>query len=270
MGKYQEFDPLTPEEFVALENDILERGVLVPIEFDDVGNVIDGHHRLQICEKHGITDYPSVTRTGLTDDQKRDHAQTLNMARRSLSREQRRKQIQNRLKRHPEYSDRKIARGLGVDHKTVSVVRQEMEHVGEIPQVDKKVGVNGMPYKMRQKPKLTDSAGGEIPQRLEKVFASVHEYHSLINILTDVKRRIVVLGNTSPVIRVRQGSAKQNIESLVNLLDSCVPAKVHQECGGDGCEGCSHLGFTASEKQETEEFSARIEGRSRKNKTLNS
>ena len=244
MGKYQEFDPLTPEEFVALEIDILERGVLVPIEFDEDGNVIDGHHRLQICEKHGITDYPSVIRTGLTEEQKRDHAQTLNMARRSLSREQRRKQIQNRLQRHPDYSDRKIARGLGVDHKTVSAVRQELEHVGEIPQVTEKIGLNGMRYKLRQKPKLTDSAGGEIPQRLEKVFASVSEFRSLINILTDVKRRIVVLGNTSPVVRVRQGSAKQNIESLVNLLESCVPAEVHRDCEGDGCDGCSHLGFT--------------------------
>ncbi|MCH7688819.1 MAG: ParB N-terminal domain-containing protein [Planctomycetes bacterium] len=244
MGKYQEFDPLTPEEFVALENDILERGVLVPIEFDEDGDVIDGHHRLQICEKHGITDYPSVTRTGLTEEQKRDHAQTLNMARRSLSREQRRKQIQNRLKRHPDYSDRKIARGLGVDHKTVSAVRQEMEHVGEIPQVTEKVGLNGVPYKRRQKPKLTDSTGGEIPQQLEKVFATVSEYRSLINILTEVKRRIVVLGNISPVVRERQGAAKQNIDSIVNLLELCVPGKVHRDCGGDGCEACSHLGFT--------------------------
>ena len=101
-----------------------------------------------------------------------------------------------------------------------------------------------MPYKRRQKPQLTDSAGGEIPQRLEKVFASVHEFRSLINILTDVKRRVVVLGNSSPVVRERQGAAKQNINSVVDLLESCVPGEVHRECGGDGCEGCSHLGFT--------------------------
>ena len=49
MEKYQEFDPLTPEEFVALENDILERGVLVPIEFDEDGHVIDGQRPQNQC-----------------------------------------------------------------------------------------------------------------------------------------------------------------------------------------------------------------------------
>jgi hypothetical protein len=34
-GPYQLLDPLTPEDFAALEADILERGVLVAIEFDE-------------------------------------------------------------------------------------------------------------------------------------------------------------------------------------------------------------------------------------------
>ena len=37
-GKYQQFDPLTPEDFAALEKDILERGVMVAIERDEDGN----------------------------------------------------------------------------------------------------------------------------------------------------------------------------------------------------------------------------------------
>jgi ParB-like chromosome segregation protein Spo0J len=66
-GPYQMLDPLSPEDFAALEADILERGVMVAIEFDEDGNVIDGHHRLMICEKHGITDYPTVVRRGWTE-----------------------------------------------------------------------------------------------------------------------------------------------------------------------------------------------------------
>jgi len=61
-GKYQYDDPLTPDEFAQMEADILERGVQVAIEFDEDGNVLDGHHRLAICEKHGIRDYPTVIR----------------------------------------------------------------------------------------------------------------------------------------------------------------------------------------------------------------
>lgn len=58
-GKYQEFDTLTPKEFAALERSILDRGVDVAIVLDEDGNVLDGHHRLAICEKHSITDYPT-------------------------------------------------------------------------------------------------------------------------------------------------------------------------------------------------------------------
>ena len=111
------------------------------------------------------------------------------MARRSLSREQVRKQICNRLKRNPEHSDRLIAQALGVDHKTVGRVRAEMESCGEVPQVDRKIGLNGMQYKTPDKPKSTDADGGEVPQRLERIFASRGEHASLANILVDVKRR---------------------------------------------------------------------------------
>lgn len=89
-GPYQCLDPLSPEDFKTLEADILERGVLIPIEFDEDGNVIDGHHRLMICVKHGITDYPTIIRRGWTEQQKRTHARRMNLARRHLTREQRR------------------------------------------------------------------------------------------------------------------------------------------------------------------------------------
>ena len=75
-GPYQLLDPLSPEDFAALEADILERGVMIPIEFDEDDNIIDGHHRLMICRKHGITDYPKVVRKGLTEQEKRKQPPT--------------------------------------------------------------------------------------------------------------------------------------------------------------------------------------------------
>ena len=80
---YQLFAPLSDEELALLERDILERGILVPIEFDTEGNVLDGHHRLRIAEKHGL-DFPRVERRLETEAEKLGHVLALNMARRQL------------------------------------------------------------------------------------------------------------------------------------------------------------------------------------------
>jgi len=36
---------MTPAEFEALKADIAERGVVVPIDIDEDGEILDGHHR---------------------------------------------------------------------------------------------------------------------------------------------------------------------------------------------------------------------------------
>ena len=88
MNNYQVMPDLTADEYAELKADIKARGVMVPIEFDEQGNPLDGHHRLKICEELGITDYPKVIRAGMTEEEKRAHARKLNTARRHLSREQ--------------------------------------------------------------------------------------------------------------------------------------------------------------------------------------
>jgi len=82
---YQLFEPLKTWEYEALKQDIAHRGVLVPIEFDTKGEVIDGHNRLAICDELGITDYPRVTRLFTSDDEKRLHVIVLNTYRRQLA-----------------------------------------------------------------------------------------------------------------------------------------------------------------------------------------
>ena len=54
-GRFQVVPPLTEEEFAALKDDIAQRGVLVPVEYDGDGNVLDGHHRLRACAELGVT-----------------------------------------------------------------------------------------------------------------------------------------------------------------------------------------------------------------------
>ena len=140
---YQVMPNLTGEEYAELKEDIQKRGVMVPIEFDEQGNVLDGHHRLKVCDELGIKEYPRVIRAGLTEEEKRLHARKLNMARRHLTREQRRDLIREQLKETPEKSDRQIAAGLGVSDKTVGTQRKEMELTAEIPQLKTNIGADG-------------------------------------------------------------------------------------------------------------------------------
>lgn len=140
---YQVMPPLTADEYAELKSDIKQRGVMVPVEYDEDGNILDGHHRIQICEELGITDFPKVIRVGMTEAEKRTHARKLNMARRQLNQEQRRELIREQLMETPELSDRQIAKAIGVSDKTVGTQRRDMESTAEIPQLETSIGADG-------------------------------------------------------------------------------------------------------------------------------
>jgi len=165
-GPYQLLDPLAPEDFAALEADILERGVLVAVEFDEDGNVLDGHHRLAICEEHGITDYPRIVREGWTEEQKRTHSRRMNLARRQLSRDQKRRLIEDELRETPTSSNRKIAKLLGVDHKTVASARARLASGGEIPHVSTVSGDDGKIYGL---PSRSTPLGFDVVNEAERI-----------------------------------------------------------------------------------------------------
>ena len=151
---YQVMPSLNADEYKELKEDIAQRGVMVPIEFDEHGNILDGHHRLQICNELGIKDYPKVIRAGMTEEEKRTHARKLNMARRHLTQEQRRELICQQLRETPEKSDRQIAAGLGVSHVTVAARRNELERTGQIDQLKTNIGADGKerPRQVQRKP----------------------------------------------------------------------------------------------------------------------
>ena len=146
---YQVMPELIPEEYSELKADIQERGVMIPIEFDEAGNILDGYHRFKICQELGIKDYPKVIRAGMSESEKLTHARKLNIARRHLTSEQKRGLIREQLKETPEKSDRQIAKDLGVDNHTVATQREKLESTEEIPQLKKTVGADG---KARHKP----------------------------------------------------------------------------------------------------------------------
>jgi len=251
-GKYQLISPLSPEDFAALEADIMERGVLSPIEFDEDGNVLDGHHRLMICDKHKITDYPKIVRKGWSEEQKRTHARRMNLARRHLTREQRRKLIEDELRERPESTDRKIAAALGVDHKTVGVARGHLEAGGEIPHVDVSVGLNNKPFTRttvrrsaaHAKEAPVDANGQPVPDHLADVFRDVAEFRSLENMLVELKRRMIDLETRSPGMKDSDHLIRRHLEGLEMLLAENLPNSVHRPCKGQGCKVCRNRGFT--------------------------
>ena len=147
---YQVMPPLAPDEFEALKTDIAARGVQVPVEYDEMGNILDGHHRVQACHELGITHWPKLVRYGMSEQEKRRHARRLNLDRRHLDREARRILIADELRDRPEASNRSIAAGLGVSHNTVDTVRDELESTGQIDQLEKREGKDKKVRKITQ------------------------------------------------------------------------------------------------------------------------
>src|SRR5690606_4370071 len=115
--RYQILPGLSAEEYEALKAGIAQRGVQVPVEYDEDGNILDGYHRVRACQELGITDWPKVVRRGLSEGQKIEHALALNLHRRHLAREQRREVVAKL--RAQGWSLRRIANVLGVTDPTI-------------------------------------------------------------------------------------------------------------------------------------------------------
>lgn len=121
---YQVMPPLSEEDFQGLEQSIKSDGVLVAIEVDEFGAIIDGHNRLAICRKLGISDYPVVVRSGLSDVEKRTLARKLNLARRHLIKRQKWQVIRDQIRDTPHHSDTKIAAVIGCARSSVGYNRR--------------------------------------------------------------------------------------------------------------------------------------------------
>jgi ParB-like chromosome segregation protein Spo0J len=160
-NEYQVLPPLSDEEYQALKEDMAENGMLVPVVQDTAGNIIDGHHRVRayqelLAEGRAAGGFPTVERSGLTTEEKRDLAWRLNMQRRHLNRAQKHEAIERKLKESPEWADNRIAKLLGVDGKTVRLARVMLEGRKEIAKLEKLVGADGKEYPRELEKKFKD------------------------------------------------------------------------------------------------------------------
>lgn len=160
MDKYQVLNPLTPEEYNDLKENIRKTGTIyTPIIIDENKNIIDGYHRQRIYEELtaeglsvGITKHALV---GLAEEQKLQIAFEVNAIRRHMTPEQiteartqvgRRKAAKESLKQSPQMADNWHAKQAGISDKTIRGIRQDMESASEIPKLDKLTGADGKQY----------------------------------------------------------------------------------------------------------------------------
>jgi hypothetical protein len=136
-GRYQVMPDIDPETFEALKADIGKRGVVTPIDVDELGNILDGHNRFHAWQQLGKNEPPpTIVRAGLSEDEKFAFARKQNILRRHLTREQKQVLIAEQISRTPNRSDRSIATDLACDHKTVGAVRKRLREGGEFPHSD--------------------------------------------------------------------------------------------------------------------------------------
>jgi hypothetical protein len=115
---YQVLPPLTPKELEDLKASILEQGVLVPVDVDEDGVILDGHHRAMVAEALGV-DCPRRVVAGLVDEgARRAYAVKVNITRRHLT-QKARQELLGKL-RAEGWSIRRIEAETGVPKSTVA------------------------------------------------------------------------------------------------------------------------------------------------------
>lgn len=183
---YQVLPPPTLEEYLALDKSIFEHGVTVPIVKDINGNIIDGHYRNEIAIRYG-KECPFVTSNSVTDPEKTGEAISLNVNRRHLNSDQKRKLLAQSIKAQPELSDREHAKRTGTSPSTAGNVRGGLEESGEVSKLDTHIDKAGTtrPAKKKAPAKKAPAA----PKVTAQV-ATVNEIGVYVDYLCDAVKKL--------------------------------------------------------------------------------
>jgi hypothetical protein len=152
------------EEHVArLTVDVEERGIQTPIHVyptDGRFELLAGHDRLEAAKRNGLKEVPADMRSALDEE-----ARFLYFIRDNTLRKDpdRRKLAGSVLRRHPDWSDRRVALTCGCGHQLVATVRSEMVAAGMVDDSSTRTGVDGV-QQPAAKPARTDpAANGTTP-----------------------------------------------------------------------------------------------------------
>lgn len=137
---YQLLPPLSAEQRHLLRQSIEENGVLEPVVFDEDGEILDGHHRVEIAEELGI-EYPRRVIDDLDRPGKHMYALTVNVARRQLDQNARSSLVaQMRIRG---MSIREIAKVTGLSKTTIARDVEQLSHSGQLDQPERITGADG-------------------------------------------------------------------------------------------------------------------------------
>jgi hypothetical protein len=147
------FPMMTADELKALGEDIKKNGLRVPVILWEAGEdtlvLLDGRNRLDAMEAVGlpVLDQDNQLGWNVVGDLGRGDPYELvlsaNIHRRHLTAEQKRDLIAKVLKAQPEKSDRQIAEQIKASPSTVGKVRKELEHVGDVSNLDTRTDSKG-------------------------------------------------------------------------------------------------------------------------------
>jgi hypothetical protein len=146
---------LSPDELWALADDIKKRGQKLPIKHLADGRILDGRNRELACRIAGVEPWYEMTRP--TEFEIPALIASLNLHRRHLTREEKRRLVEAILRAEPNRSNRSIAGTTGVSHHTVGAIRTELETTGTIAQLTNCVGQDG---RTRRVPSSVPKCGG--------------------------------------------------------------------------------------------------------------
>ena len=194
---FQVMPPLSADEYAELKADIQARGVMVPIEYDESGNILDGHHRVKACNELGIKEWPSVVRLGMDAQAKTLHAIKLNCARRHLTTAGKQTAIQKALHAAPEKSDRQLAKAIGVSHPTVATARKELEQKGDLVKFTTSTGADGKEYPRQVERKASEP---ELPISQPRIISIQVSAPSQVNRVAEKASAVLEAAQENPAL----------------------------------------------------------------------
>lgn len=157
MQVYQLLPALDEDQREALRQSIETNGILQPIEVDEGGRILDGHHRAAIAAELGIA-CPSRTIGNLDEAGKRKYALTVNLMRRQLSKSARGELVAQL--RTEGMSLRAIAAETGIPKSEVGRSVQQLSQLGQLEQPERVRSLDGKERPAVQ-PKATPTAEPE-------------------------------------------------------------------------------------------------------------
>jgi ParB-like chromosome segregation protein Spo0J len=163
---YQLLPPLSDEQRHLLRQSIEKNGVLEAVVFDEDGEILDGHHRVEIAEELGI-EYPRRVIEDLSEADKQTYALTVNVARRQLSQSERGSLVA-RL-RSQGMSIRAIADATGLPKSTVARDVDQLSRMGQLSQPDRTTGLDGKERPASQPRRTPTSVPDAVRQAVKDV-----------------------------------------------------------------------------------------------------